>query len=91
MQMTDMIATGVIPLNPGVLDYADSDGKVILWVKDEEEGRSVYMSISMYGEMVRTYEVAYADFENVVTKMMGDVIMANMNDPFAELLGGADG
>ena len=91
MQMTDMIATGVIPLNPGVLDYADSDGKIILWVKDEEEGRSVYMSISMYGEMVRTYEVAYADFENVVTKMMGDVIMANMNDPFAELLGGTDG
>jgi len=88
---TDMIAVGTIPLNPGVLDYADAEGKVILYVKDEEEGRSVYMSISMYGEPSRTYEVAYNDFEQVVTKMMGEVIMHNTEDPFAQLLGGIDG
>lgn len=85
----DMIAVGSIPIHPGVLDYADTDGKIILWVKDEDEGRSVYMSISMYGEVSRAYEVRYDDFEGVVTKLMGDVIMANAEDPFTQLLEGA--
>lgn len=87
--MTDMVAVGTIPLNPGVLDYEDAEGKIILWVKDEEEGRSVYLGIEMYGVVDRAYEVRYDDFENVITKMMGEVIMANANDPFAELLGGS--
>jgi len=87
----DMIAVGAIPIHPGVTDFADADGRVVLWVKDEEEGRSVYMSISMYGEMSRTYEVRYDDFAETVTKVMGEVVMHNAEDPYALLLGGIDG
>lgn len=86
----DMIAVGSIPIHPGVLDYADAEGKIILYVRDEEEGRSVYMSISMYGELSRAYEVRYDDFERVVTKMIGDVVLSNSEDPFAQLLEGAN-
>lgn len=88
--MTDMIAVGSIPIHPGVVDFQDTEGKVILWVKDEEEGRSVYLGIEMYGVVDRAYEVRYSDFENVITKMMGDVIMHNAEDPFEKLLMGAD-
>lgn len=86
----EMIAVGSIPIHPGVLDYADAEGKVILWVKDNREGRSVYLSVSMYGEPSRTYEVRYSDFESVVTKMMGDVIMRDVDDPFEQLLKGVE-
>lgn len=88
--MTEMISVGTIPLNPNVIDYEDAEGKVILWVKDEEEGRSVYMSIGMYGQVTRTWEVRYDDFANVITRMMGEVTMHNVEDPFAELLGGSN-
>lgn len=83
-----MISVGTIPLNPNVLDFKDTDGKIILWVKDEEEGRSVYMSIGMYGELTRTFEVRYDDFADVITRMMGEVTMHNAEDPFTQLLGG---
>lgn len=89
--MTDMISVGTIPLNPSVLDYADAEGKVILWVEDGDEGKAVQLGIKMYGVVDRVYSVRYEDFENVITKMMGEVIMANANDPFAELLGGNNG
>ena len=89
--MTDMVSVGRIPIHPGVTDYADANGHVVLWVKDEDEGRSVYMSIEMYGEMTRTYEVRYDDFEGVITRMMGEVTMANANDTFMALLAGSDG
>ena len=88
--MTDMISVGRIPLRQSVLDFDDADGKIVLFVRDEEEGRSVYMSVEMYGEPTRAYEVAYDDFEKVITRMMGEVIMANHDDPFAQLLAGAD-
>lgn len=84
-----MIAVGTMPLSPGMLDFQDADGKAILWVKDEREGRRVYITFEMYGEMTRAYEVRYEDFANVVTKMMGDVTMHNMTDPFEQLLIGA--
>ena len=87
----DMIAVGRVPLHPGVLDYADAKGHVVLWVKDDEEGRSLFMSINMYDMPTRTYEVRYDDFADVVTRMMGQVTMHNVEDPFAELLGGNDG
>lgn len=88
----DMIAVGRIALHPGVLDYADADGKVVLYVQDSDEGRSLFMSISMYGEFSRTYEVRYDDFADVVTRMMGQVTLANAEDPFTQLvLGGTDG
>lgn len=86
----DMIAVGTIPLRTGVLDFEDADGKIILWVKDEEEGRSVYLGVQMYGVVDRAYEARYEDFENVITKMMGEVIMANADDPFTALLGGSN-
>lgn len=86
--MTDMISVGRIPIHPGVADYADAKGHVVLWVKDEDEGRSVYMSIEMYGEIGRTYEVRYDDFADVITRMMGQVTMHSATDPFTTLLGG---
>lgn len=89
--MTDMISVGRIPLNPNLMDYEDAKGHVVLWVKDEDEGRSVYMSIEMYGTMTRTYEVRYDDFAEVITRMMGEVTMYNAEDPFAQLLGGSNG
>lgn len=89
--MSDTISVGTIPLNPGMLDYEDAEGKIILWVKDDEEGRSVYLGVKMYGVVDRAYAVRYEDFENVITKMMGEVIMANAEDPFAQLLGGNNG
>lgn len=89
--MTDMIAVGSIPIHPGVLDYEDAKGKIILWVKDEEQGRSVYLGVEMYGVVDRAYEVSYADFENVITKMMGTVIMADAEDPYMALLNGSTG
>lgn len=87
---TGYISVGAIPIHPGVLDYADTDGKIILYVKDEEEGRSVYMAIAMYGEVSRTYEVRYDDFAETVTKVMGEVTIHNSEDPFTLLLGGND-
>lgn len=83
-----MVAVGSIPINPGMLDLADAEGKIILWVKDEDEGRSVYLAVEMYGVVDRAYPVAYADFEKVITDVMGKVIMADAGDPFTELLGG---
>lgn len=86
-----MISVGSVPLNANVLDYADADGKIILHVQDTDEGRSLFMSFKLYGEYSRTYEVRYEDFADVVTKMMGEVIMHNAGDPFAQLLGGDNG
>lgn len=87
MQMTeDMLAVGAIPIHPGVLDYSDAEGKVILYVQESDQGQSLFMSISMYGELSRTYEVRYDDFADVVTRMMGQVSIANADDPFAQLL-----
>ena len=82
----DMIAVGAIPIHPGVLDFKDAEGKVVLFVRDEEEGRSVFMGVKMYGEIDRLYEVRYQDFEEIITKMMGEVIMADAEDPYMELL-----
>ncbi len=87
--MTDMISVGRVPIHPGVQDYEDAKGHVVLWVKDEDEGRSLYMSVEMYGNMVRTYEVRYDDFADVVTRMMGEVTMHSANDPFEKLLQGS--
>lgn len=89
--MTDMISVGTIPLNPSVLDYADAEGKIILWVEDGDEGKCVQLGVKMYGVVDRVYSVRYEDFEGVITKMMGEVIMANADDPFAQLLGGNNG
>ena len=88
--MTDeMIAVGSIPIHPGIIDYEDAHGKVILWVKDEEQGRSLYMGIEMYGEVGRVYEVRYDDWARVATDVLAGVAMHNANDPFMELLGGS--
>lgn len=90
--MTDdvpMISVGAIPINPNVVDFKDADGKVVLYVQDTADGgRSMFMSVSLYGEFARTYEVRYDDFADVVTKMMGEVALHNAEDPFMKLLGG---
>ena len=80
------IAAGTIPLHPGVEDYRDAKGKVILWVKDTDQGRSIYMGIETYGDIPCVVEVRYDDFADVVTRMMGTVTMSDSNDPFNELL-----
>jgi hypothetical protein len=78
--MTDagMISVGAVPIHPGVQDYADTGGKVILFVREEAEGRSLFLSIEMYGEISRMYEVRYADWEGVVTKMTGDLMVHDL-------------
>lgn len=84
----DMIAVGTVPIHPGVLDYNDTKGKIILFVRDEEEGRSVFMGVETYGEISRLYECRWDDWSAVITKMQGDVVMHNQEDPFNALLGG---
>jgi hypothetical protein len=81
----EMVAVGAVPIHPGVLDYADANGKIILYVKDEEEGRSLFMSIEMYGELTRAYEVRWDDWANTVSKMLAKVELADSTDPLAEL------
>lgn len=82
-----MIAVGMVPLNPDVLDFKDAEGKIILYVQDSvDDGRLLFLSISLYGELSRTYEVKWEDWAPTVTKMMGDVVMHNHDDPFAQLL-----
>jgi hypothetical protein len=40
----------------------------------------------MYGELARMYEVKYDDWADTITRMMGEVIMADSDDPFNQLL-----
>jgi hypothetical protein len=90
MAENEMIAVGMVPLHPGVMDYADAKGKIILFVRDDEEGRSLFMSIETYGQISRTYEVRWDDWSHIVTKMAGDVIISDAADPYTALLNGAD-
>ena len=90
-QPEQVIAAGTIPLHPGVDDYRDAKGKVVLFVEDNDQGRSLYMGIEAYGTTPYTYEVRYDDFADIVTRLMVDVATANAGDMFAELLtGGAE-
>lgn len=89
MAENKMIAVGHVPLHPGVLDYADAKGKIILFVRDDEEGRSLFMSVETYGQISRAYEVRWDDWASIVTKMAGDVIIHDAEDPFNQLLMGA--
>jgi hypothetical protein len=84
----DMVAVGTVPIHPGVLDYEDSGGKIILFVRDYDEGRSLFLGVEMYGDMARLYEVRYDDWADVITKMAGDVILADADDPYNRLLMG---
>lgn len=81
-----VITAGTIPLNPNVGDYADAKGKIVLFVQDEDEGRSIYMGIETYGEMPCVYEVRYDDWADIVSRMAADVVMNDADDPFAKLL-----
>ena len=85
-QSESTITAGTIPLHPGNRDYAEAKGKVVLWVKDEDEGRSLYMGFEAYGNVPYVYEVRYDDWADIITRMMGDVILHNADDPFAQLL-----
>ena len=84
----EMISVGTVPIHPGVLDYQDAQGKVILFVRDNDEGRSIYMGVEIYGEISRLYECRWDDWVPVITKMAGDVTMHNHDDVFNQLLGG---
>lgn len=83
----EMISVGTIPIHPGVVDYQDAKGKIILFVRDNDEGRSLYMGVELYGEMARLYETRWDDWSAVVTKMNGDVTMHNFDDAFNQLTG----
>lgn len=84
----DMIAVGSIPLDGRELDYDDADGKIVLHVREGDNGRTVFLSIKLYGEFSRAYEVRYDDFASVITKMIGDVVIHDAADQFNELLVG---
>lgn len=73
MATNEMLAVGTVPIHPGVMDYKDANGKIVLFVREQEEGRSLFMSIEMYGELSRTYEVRYEDWEPVILKMAVDL------------------
>lgn len=90
MTTNEMIAVGTVPIHPGVLDYSDAKGKVVLFVRDQEEGRSIFLGVELYGMVDRLYEVRYDDWEAVVTRMIGQVGSYSLNDPFNELLGGSE-
>lgn len=77
---TDMIAVGSVPLKPGIADYADSDGKAVMFVRDMPEGRSLFLGLSLYGEISRMYELDYAAWEDTMLKMTTDVTVHNMGD-----------
>lgn len=80
------ITAGTIPFHPGVPEYRDADGKVIMWVKDDDEGRSLFLGVEAYGEISAVTELRYDDWVDVVSRMMGTVIMQDSTDPFNELL-----
>lgn len=87
-EKVNMITVGTIPLNPSVIDYADAEGKIVLFVRDGEDGRSCFMGVEMYGVLDRLYEVNYDDWAKTITRMTGDVVMHNHDDPFLQLLNG---
>ena len=86
----DMIAVGTMPLHPSSMDFPDASAKIILFVRDGEDGRSLFLGTELYGEMSRLYEVRYEDWEGTVTKVMAQVGLHNSNDPFTALLKGTD-
>ena len=88
---TTMITAKTIPLNPGVLDYEDAHGKVVLFVRDEQEGRSMYMGLELYGMIDRLFEVKYSDWEDVAVRTIAAVYLHDSkNDPLNELLGDSE-
>lgn len=84
----DMLSVGTIPLHPGSMEFADSNAKIILFVRDGEDGRSLFLSTELYGQLSRMYEVRYEDWAGVVTKMLAQVELHNSEDPFLALLNG---
>lgn len=88
MAANGLIAAGTVQIHPGLADYEDAKGKIILFVRDMDEGRSLFMGVEMYGEISRLWEVRYDDWEKVVVKMTGDVVIRNADDPLTKLLMG---
>lgn len=77
---TDMIAVGSVPVTAGLADMADADGKVVLFVRDMPEGRSLFMGMTLYGEVSRMYQLDYSAWEDTILKMTTDVTVHNMGD-----------
>lgn len=87
-EQVDMITVGTVPLNPAAYTDPDAKGKIVLFVRDGEDGRSAFMGVEMYGQLDRLYEVNYDDWAKTITRMTGDVVMHNHDDPFLKLLNG---
>ena len=86
----ETLTAGTIPFHPGVKEYEGLDGKVMLYVRDNDEGRSLYMAIGMQGVFPYVYEVRYDDFADVISRMQAEVIMTDADDPFTLLLTGGN-
>lgn len=76
----DMLTVGTIPLNPDIRDYDDANGKLIMFVRDEVEGRSLYMGLELYGEVSRLWEVRYDDFAQVVGSITMDIALRDIEE-----------
>lgn len=87
----DMISVGTMALNPkSLIDFEDAKGKIVLFVRDGEDGRSMFMGVEMYGVLDRLYEVDYDTWAGVAARMAGEVIMSDALDPFTALLQNGD-
>lgn len=84
-----MITAKTIPINPGVLDYKDAEGKIVLFVRDEAEGRSMYMGLELYGVIDRLWEVNYADWEDVAVRTIAAVSIHDSKDPLTQMMNGS--
>ena len=82
------ITTGTVPLNPAVREYAEADGNVVMYVRDGDSGRSLYLGIKAFGAVTNVYEFSYDDFLDVFVRMQSDVILNDAEDPYSALLTG---
>lgn len=82
------ITIGTVPFNPAVREYAEADGNVVMYVRDSDSGRSLYLGIKAFGAVTNVYEFSYDDFLDVFVRMQSDVILNDAEDPYSALLTG---
>lgn len=78
-----VITAGTVPIHPSIVS---GSGKVLLFVQDGEDGRSLFIGVETFGEKAALFEVEYDQFVQVYSQMVSDVIIEDAGDPFAALL-----
>lgn len=75
---SDMLAVGSVPITTQDPEFLDADNKAVLFVRDMPEGRSLFLGLSLYGEIARMYQLDYSAWEDTMIKMMADVTVSDM-------------